>query len=208
MIVENRDQHVVLNDVLSGITVAIRPLAYHSQRCPKFQDTGFQRIVSGEDVLQLKVGVANHVEQHKGMGRLNFCLAEVFSPSLRAEGVILPLVFRIVPKQDHIVAEVHGRDVPSEFNENRCTAGCIVCPGNGQRPIGCIEVPIGECPGIVMCRNHNLSVGYGGVRCPSGVEVGEVHTVTVVLNFCDVPASWFKQAFEVLSKVQRNVRAR
>ena len=43
---------------LSGITVAIRPSAFSFQRCPKFQDTGFQRIVFG-DVL-VKVGVANH----------------------------------------------------------------------------------------------------------------------------------------------------
>ena len=79
VVVQHVHRRVVLNDVLSGLTVAIRGALDQPQRGAEFQHPRLEGGISGLDVVKLEVGVADHVQQHKGVCSIDLVLREVFA---------------------------------------------------------------------------------------------------------------------------------
>ena len=85
-------------------------------------------VVAWIDVLQLQIGIAHHVQQHEGVGGVDLFLREVFSPCFSPNRVVVVLVLCIVPKEHHVVGQVHPRDVICKFDEDGDAACSVVGP--------------------------------------------------------------------------------
>ena len=97
------------------------------------------------------------------------------------------------------MVQVHLRNVPCQFQENRHATGSIVCSGDRERLIGFIGVLVSNVSRVVVSGQNQLSV-CAGVWTPTGKEVGERHVVALVCLSRDLVAKRFEVGSDGLAK--------
>ena len=92
MVVQNTHERIVLHDVFASRPTAINGAIDHAEVRCEVDNSRFQRVVTRQDVVQLKVGITDHIQQDKGVNRSHILFGQILGPSLCTEGVLLVLV--------------------------------------------------------------------------------------------------------------------
>ncbi len=158
VIVQHVHGGLVLDDIQAGLTGARSGAVHQPKRGAKFNNPRFECGVAGRDVVELQVGVADHVQQHKGMRGVDLVFRQVFRPSLGAQGVLGLLVLRVVEEQHHVVLQIHVWYVASEFQENGHSTRCIVGARDRKGLVAFIFILVRHVAGVVVSGKHELAV--------------------------------------------------
>ena len=152
MVVQNTHERIVLHDVFASRPTAINGAIDHAEVRCEVDNSRFQRVVTRQDVVQLKVGITDHIQQDKGVNRSHILFGQILGPSLCTEGVLLVLVLGIVEEQDDVVVKAHGWNVFRKLEQDGHSTGGVVCARDRLRLVAFVDVLVGDVPRIVMRR--------------------------------------------------------
>ena len=146
MVVQNAHERIILDDVIASRPTAVDGAVDHAEVRCEVDNPRFQRVVARQDVVQLKVGITDHVQQDESVDGGHFFLGQILGPRFCTEGVLLVLVLGIVEEQDDVVVKAHGRNVFRKLKQDGHPAGGVVCARDRLRAVAFVCLLVGDVP--------------------------------------------------------------